>query len=70
MEINNMTLTKMKYILNKDDAWVSKDQIGIHVEEEHDVEEKEQCKSSLLREELNPKVQERCKVKTHNKCSF
>jgi len=25
MEINNITLNKMKYVLNKDDAWVSRD---------------------------------------------
>jgi len=41
MEIDNKTLTKMKYVLNDNSAWVSKDQLGMHAKEKHDVEEKE-----------------------------
>jgi hypothetical protein len=40
MEIDNITLTKMKYVLNEDGAWVSRDQNGVHAEEVHDEEEK------------------------------
>jgi len=40
MEIDNITLTKMKYVLNKNGACVSRDQIGVHAEEVHDEEEK------------------------------
>lgn len=31
----------MKYLLNENNAWVSKDQLGIPVEEEHDMKDKE-----------------------------
>jgi len=34
MEINNKTLTNMKFLLNDYGVWVSRDQIGVHVEEE------------------------------------
>jgi hypothetical protein len=30
MKIDNKTLTKMKYMLNKDDVWVSKNQVRVH----------------------------------------
>lgn len=40
MKIDNRILTKMKYVLNEDGAWVSKDHIRVHAKEEHD-EEKE-----------------------------
>jgi hypothetical protein len=40
MEIDNITPTKMKYVLNEDGAWVSRDQNGVHAEEVHDEEEK------------------------------
>ena len=40
MEIDNITLTKMKYVLNENDAWVSRDQIGFYAEEVHNEEEK------------------------------
>ena len=33
MEINNITLNKMKYVLNKDGAWVSRDQMKVHAKE-------------------------------------
>jgi len=36
-----MTLNKMGYVLTNDGAWMSKDQIGAHVEEEHAEEEKQ-----------------------------
>jgi len=35
MEINTRTLVKI-YALNKDDEWVSRDQMDIHSDEEHD----------------------------------
>jgi hypothetical protein len=41
MEIDTMTLNKMGYVLTNDGAWMSKDQIGAHVEEEHVEEEKQ-----------------------------
>lgn len=34
MEINNRTLTKINFLLNDHGVWVSRDQIGVHVEEE------------------------------------
>jgi hypothetical protein len=40
MEIDNITPTKMKYVLNEYGAWVSRDQNGVHAEEVHDEEEK------------------------------
>lgn len=40
MEIDNITPTKMKYVLNEDGVWVSRDQNGVHAEEVHDEEEK------------------------------
>jgi hypothetical protein len=46
MEIDNRTLTKMKYVLNDDGVWVPKDQMQAHVEEKHD--EKEQNKMSVV----------------------
>jgi hypothetical protein len=36
MKIDNRILTKMKYVLNEDGAWVSKDRIRVHAKEEHD----------------------------------
>jgi hypothetical protein len=42
----NVTLTKIKYILNEDGVWVLKDQIRIHTKEEHDVEEEEHVGSN------------------------
>jgi hypothetical protein len=39
MEIDNRTLTEMKYVLNEDGAWVFRDHIGVYVEEEHEEEE-------------------------------
>lgn len=39
MEINNLTLTKMKFLLNEEGVWVAKIQVGTYVEEEHDEEE-------------------------------
>ena len=45
MEIDNITLSKMKYMLNEDGVWVSKDQTGAHDKEENDKEE-EQCVGS------------------------
>ena len=46
MEIDNRTLTKMKYVLNDDGIWVPKDQMQAHVEEKHD--EKEKNKMSVV----------------------
>jgi len=40
MKIDNITLTKMKYVLNKDGAWVSRDQNEVHAEEVHNKKEK------------------------------
>lgn len=39
MEINNITLTKMKFLLNEEGVWVTKIQVGAYVEEEHDEED-------------------------------
>jgi hypothetical protein len=39
MEINNITLTKMKFLLNEEGVWVAKIQVGAYAEEEHDEEE-------------------------------
>lgn len=36
MKIHTRTLTKMRYVLNEDCAWVSKDQLEVHDEEKHD----------------------------------
>jgi len=35
LEIDHKTLTKMKFILNEDGVWVAREQIGVHVDEEH-----------------------------------
>jgi hypothetical protein len=40
LEINHKTLTKMKFVLNKEGVWVTTDQVGARAEEEHDEEEK------------------------------
>lgn len=34
MKIDNKTLTKIKFILNEDDAWVSRTQIAIYAEDD------------------------------------
>jgi hypothetical protein len=39
VEINNITLTKMKFLLNEEGVWVTKIQVGAYAEEEHDEEE-------------------------------
>jgi len=44
MEIDNRTLTKMKYVFNEDGVWVFRDHLGVYVEEEH--EEEEQCEGN------------------------
>ena len=36
MEINSRTLNKMGYVLTDNNAWVLKNQVSAHVEEEHD----------------------------------
>jgi hypothetical protein len=47
MEIDNKTFTKMKYMLNENGNWVSKDQFGAHVEEKHDKKEKQHMSSDV-----------------------
>jgi len=41
MEIDNKTLIKIKFVLNKDYARVSRDQIKAHAKKEHDKEEEQ-----------------------------
>jgi len=36
MEINSRTFKKMGYVLTDNNDWVLKNQVGAHVEEEHD----------------------------------
>jgi hypothetical protein len=39
IKITHKTLTKMRFVLNRDGAWVTRDQVEGHAEEEYDEEE-------------------------------